>query len=270
MDTRFVYHHRRPHGDGEAFLGGIIDVPLVPTEVEATRTRVRGITAKLCALVTKEALGRIQHPVAAIQTWSIKCMKVWCGTSLTLASPRDATTAGFERGHRKNAHLRSYREGDFYVLQKCDPLAIRFKASQPKIILPRPLTNDVDALGMVAKFNFHLYRFNPHCKVREDLQFDVEMHPLITEKNGGLHDTYKKKPGSVDLLRSGSHWRPDDFDPDKTCVYTICEDGVREAIINDTRPYYGVTVVNRSKFPLFVYVYYFNAGEFSIEVSISV
>lgn len=261
MDTTFVYRYPK-HTEETASLGEVL---LAPTKVEAKRSQVKVIEGDP-GPVSKEGLGHVKTPMASVKTWGFQTMKIWCAEGVKLASPRDATAAAFGVGTDSDADISIYRtETGSDVLEKHDPLAKHFTSSWPKVSFPDPITNNAVALEAIAKFNFHLYRFNPFSAVRQELQFDVQLHPLQLRENGGLHMIHDRIPGSNDLLSSALLHK---FHSDRPSTYAICDDGVKEATVTDTIPYYGVTVVNQSKFDLFVYVFYFSASDFSIAVSI--
>ena len=131
------------------------------------------------------------------------------------------------------------------------------------------ITDNIDLLFQkVAKFNFHLYRgMLPHeAKL---LPVEVHMYRLETVE-GTLAPLLAPVAGSEDFLGKGRA-------TERTIAGTtqggtfgleIGELTVKETIVTDLDSYYGLTLINKSPYDLFAYVFYFDPMDYSITVSI--
>lgn len=270
-DTQFVYRYLIPDSNGfEAFA----NIALISRTIEADRSRLSPVgtsgdlAPETTRILQKEMLP--EHAMVSIYTWGSKPMKIWCALEVPLAVPRERSK--FERvEYHDDADVwcSRYQLDGFaikYLFQKRDPLSLHFNYTIPILQLSAPITQDDAVLDAIAKYNFHLYRYNASPAVRQDLQFDVRLHPLQSRDNGGLHSILDIAGGhDADLLAKGTSHR---LRTDRSSTYNLYQGfEVKEAVISYLKPYYGLTVVNRSKLDLFVYVFYFDPADYSITAS---
>lgn len=263
-NTQFMYRHRIPNTTAFETVTHIT-LQVVPDTVETDRSQLRaiGTSGDLAPQTALEKRSLPEHAMVTVSTWGLKSMRVWCARGVPLAVPRE--TARFERAaHSKLADVYCYEDRSNgserkYIFKRRDPLSLLFTSATPKLSWPTPITEDATILDAIAKFNFHLYHHNESADVRQDLQFDVRIHPL-RRRNGGLHQIYEIAGGpESDLLANAS---PHHL-PTRHATYHMCGDDVKEAIVTGGECY-GFTVVNRSDFNLFVY---FDPADYSIAVS---
>ena len=273
-DTRFVYRYLKPDTVGvEAF----VNITLAPASdhdaVEADRSRLSpvGTIWQLPPekILAKESLSK--HAVVSITTWGSKPMKIWCALGIPFAVPLERSR--FERvGHPDDADVfcslyqSAGSQTTEYLLEKRDPISLHFNSATPELLRSTPFTDDDAVLDAIAKFNFQLYWYNASPEVRQDLPFDVRLHPLKRNYNGGLQSILGIAGDlESDLLSNGT---PHRIYTSRTFTYGLYRGfELQEAVVTDLDPYYGLTVVNRSKFDLFVYVFYFDPADYSITVS---
>ncbi|KZT70649.1 hypothetical protein DAEQUDRAFT_810529 [Daedalea quercina L-15889] len=261
--TKFAYLCRNASSMPEVFTSLV----LFPSRVEAHRSMVEVGEADRARidLVSKEALDTLSEPpMVNVLTWGSKPMKVWCPPDIPLVLREDTgNRSGFERARvREDADVALYKADGVYVLERRDTLITRFAI--PKLEL-KNIDIDADAiLGAAAKFYFHLYRFNHARAVRTDLSYIVQLHPLKRRQDSGLQALYVVADGSKDLFADASML---ETPVSGSSTYELPEDEdarVKQVTIRDTAPYYGLTVVNRSRFDLFVHAFYFDPRDFSI------
>lgn len=86
----------------------------------------------------------------------------------------------------------------------------------------------------------------------------VELHCLEIAPNSGLQPILR--PVGKNLFDSPAE--------DVLCAEesSLRVDPVRDAIITDLDPYYGLTLVNASDVDLFPYVFYFDPSDYSVQV----
>lgn len=266
-DTQFVYRYQFPGSIG------LVNIALVPSAVDANRSQLErrgGIGWDLAPEDVLEKASLPENATVSVTTWDSMPMKIWCARGVPSAVPLEG--ARFARvayhGDADASCSRYQQPGSYdikYIFEKHDPLSVHFKGATPKLRLRTPITEDDAILNAIAKFNFHLYRYNVSSEMRQDLPFDVRLHPLQRRDKGGLHQILDFVDGQSDLLENAQRYR---LHTDRRSTYSVYKDfEVKEAIITNLSPYYGLTVVNRSKFDLFVYVFYFDPADYSIAAS---
>lgn len=142
--------------------------------------------------------------------------------------------------------------GNGWSLERHDPLSTRHAI--PALNITQADISEV--LDAVAQFNFNLYRRNPHAPVKA--MVSVELHCLEIAPNSGLQPILR--PVGKNLFDSPAE--------DVLCAEesSLRVDPVRDAIITDLDPYYGLTLVNASDVDLFPYVFYFDPSDYSVQV----
>lgn len=276
LDTRFVYRYRATSLDTHGGLYGYIT--LQPIAIGANRTSI-GICGQSPVAPTsskellEDRLRRGKRATVSISTWGYKPMKVWYEQGVPArVGPGNGNVVRFTEVERSD-------EADIccqpnigttngYTLKRCDPLIAHFEGAKPVIPLPNNtlVTKGASFFNGIAHFNFHLYNHNSIVKVRQDLAFDVQLHPLQRHDEGGIEMRYRPKEGSQDLLaQSTLHRVPEDT----SLTYSVCGDEVREVLVTDVTETYGITVVNKSPIlvDMFVYVFYFDPLNYEILVS---
>lgn len=113
----------------------------------------------------------------------------------------------------------------------------------------------------MARWNFHLYRFNNPASDSESLRPRVELHRLEMREAGRLRPLLLQT--GVDLLGLGASGEQVYSYPLST--YKV-PGTVKEARICDTAPYYGLTLINDTEYDLFPYVLYFDPSTYAIHV----
>ena len=143
--------------------------------------------------------------------------------------------------------------GNGWLLVRHDPLVTRH--ATPTLNINQADVEDV--LDAVSRFNNNLYRRNPHSPVKA--MISVQLHQLEIAPESGLRPIlrpigrdYFDAPAENVLCAEESSFR---VDP------------VKEAIITNMDPYYGLTLVNASDVDLFPYVFYFDPNDYSVQVS---
>ena len=246
------------------------EVMLAPAEVGASYSRLRIATAERLERVAmgKELLRSLHGRRAVISAWGSKPMQVKYMGSTPL---RDGLTRRMglyqvqgEALSRKTADVLYKHAYGRCVLERKDPLALTF-AVRPMEVENGLATID-KALASIASFNGHLYRQNPCAEVRKQLQVDVQLYPVTRVGfKSGLQPILGPADGSRDLFKDAV-CRSIAMGPS---TYNLVDGDrvVQEVIIKDTAPWYGLTLVNRSKLDLFVSVFSFDPEDCSISVS---
>ncbi|KAH9923562.1 caspase domain-containing protein [Fomitopsis serialis] len=156
-------------------------------------------------------------------------------------------------------------DGDCWIIDQFDPLTFRYavphKAFKSADIAVQP--NEI--LEIVARWNFHLYRFNqPADQYTPDsverLRPKVELHRLEAKPEARQLRPLLQKIGE-DLFERAS--------ADEVWCYPLSTykvpGTVKEARIHDIAPYYGLTLLNDSDHDLFPYVFYFDPSNYAIQ-----
>lgn len=270
--TRFVYRYRDTTSSGELYTYGT----LLPKAVEANRASLKSMDGQPWAsqLLSKQMLEDRLHGservMVTISTWGYKPMKVWYeyGVALPVSAPGNSNAGRFTKAESSSeADICCKRGIGGYTLERRDPLIAHFEDAKPVVHLPSgfSVTEDASIFNDIAHFNFHLYNHNSSARVREDLAFDVRLHPLQRHDDGGLQARYRVKDGSQDLLAYSALCHPKD-----SSTYSVGKDEVKEALITDVTEFYGITVVNKSpaSIKMFVYAFYFDPETYEISVSV--
>lgn len=155
-----------------------------------------------------------------------------------------------------------------YNMTRYDALSVRFG---------RRTIEDVsvneETLDAIARFNYHLYRFNTSSEIAGELKFHVRLHRLVAsmdhEERRGLIEHELLVPDAIagdlfenlqpELIQAESMPRSPNLIP------------VREIIIGGTMldSYYGLSLSNDSHYTLFFHVIYLDPNDYSILVSLS-
>lgn len=146
-----------------------------------------------------------------------------------------------------------------YDITRNDPLISHFG--------PRTLSIDFkpDAgfLSHIAKFNFHLYRSHQSPDVARQLKITTQLHRLKEVENPVIGKEFILAEQNEDLLgdaRATVHILKGNTETSRK----LGTNEIKEAVIADMKPYYGLTLINNSKYDLFPYVFYFDPRDYSI------
>lgn len=228
----------------ESTFGVSFDSPFKPillaTHVEASRSSLSCTTPT----VLPDALSDFR---VTVSNWhSTAATKVRfqypAGHQCTVVGPNEYSDVSIHLG-----------AGNGWLLERHDPLVTRHATATLNI----NQADVSDVLDAVARFNFNLYRRNPHSPVKA--MISVQLHQLEVAPESGLRP----------ILRP---IRRDYFDlpaEDVLCVEesSFRVDPIKEAVITDMDPYYGLTLSNASDVDLFPYVFYFDPNDYSVQVS---
>ncbi|PCH38915.1 hypothetical protein WOLCODRAFT_128800 [Wolfiporia cocos MD-104 SS10] len=135
-------------------------------------------------------------------------------------------------------------------LQRSDPLTAR----HAKRIIDIGQNGVADVLEAVSHFNFHLYRVNKSSPINNE--FRLELRRLQKAQ-----DTFNPSylPAGEDLLAV----QPEPLLLPGGTSYDIAT--IKEAVVTDMDPFYGLTLVNNSDQDLYPYVFYFDPSDYSIQ-----
>ena len=245
------------------------DVMLAPVEVGDSYSKLHIATAERLPWGSMEReLKSLHGRRAAISAWGSKPMQVKYMGSTPLRGGLTCCLGLYQvEGDslpRESADVLYKHAYGRCVLERKDPLALTF-AVLPMEVEKGPATID-KALTSIASFNAHLYRQNPCAEVRKQLQVDVQLYPVTRVGfKSGLQPILGPADGSRDLFKDAV-CRSIAMGPS---TYNLVDGDrvVQEVIIKDTAPWYGLTLVNRSKLDLFVSVFSFDPEDCSISVS---
>jgi len=149
-----------------------------------------------------------------------------------------------------------------WALRRFDPLTRRY--AQPRIVISAGGVTPDYILEAVARWNFHLYRFNePTSDSADDvrtLRPEVQLHALRVEAGSKLLRPSLTPTGDDFFARV----KEEEVEYSPTSTYRVLE-AVKEAWIHDLLPYYGLTLLNNSDFDLWPYVFYFDPSNYATQ-----
>lgn len=146
-----------------------------------------------------------------------------------------------------------------YDVTRNDPLIAHFG---PKI-LSIDFKPDAGFLSHVAKFNFHLYRYQESPEVARELPFTMQLHRLKQVSSVQTKVVLLLDEKHEDLLGDALA-RKHTLSRNMETLRKLGTNEIQEAIIKDLEPNYGLTLINNSEYNLFAYVFYFDPKDYSI------
>ncbi|KZT03689.1 uncharacterized protein LAESUDRAFT_761780 [Laetiporus sulphureus 93-53] len=158
--------------------------------------------------------------------------------------------------------VKCLKGGDVWQLERFDPLTTMLPN---RIIIvelepaesPRKLDDMTRALDAIAVFNHHLYRHGNSQLSQSGNGLEVRLQKLEkTERYPVIYSPFG------DNYLSPEHSRCIDLKP--SASYKL--ENVKEAILTDFSPFYGLTLVNNTDYDLYPYVLYFDPSDYSIQV----
>ncbi|KAH9923544.1 caspase domain-containing protein [Fomitopsis serialis] len=144
-----------------------------------------------------------------------------------------------------------------WVVGRRDPLTFQF--ARPNTVCWRPLEASV-VLDIVARWNFHLYRFSDPASLSRQIRPRVELRAL---RQTGLAARLLPlmMPDGDDMFKDA---RAEEVQSSLHSTYTVPE-VVKEARIYDFDKFYGLTLYNDSEFGLWPYLFYFDPNTYAIQ-----
>ncbi|KZT70658.1 hypothetical protein DAEQUDRAFT_737307 [Daedalea quercina L-15889] len=232
-------------------------IELYPSRVEPLRSElaIEGISGDR----TEEVAKLLNRARATVSVWNVKAMKVRTTQDVPVGNGSFKVVRTKSPGEYADiSYVPSVDGGEGCLLTRYDPLITRF--ARQTLLVERINSRVLDD---IARFNFHLYHYTSAARIREELSIKVRLNRLKRPKDGGLGPKLIPADESEDLFTTEGTQVPT-LSADPQSAYQLCEDGVKEAIIMDLRPYYGLTLINESKVDIFPYVFYFDPGDYSI------
>ncbi|KAH9923558.1 caspase domain-containing protein [Fomitopsis serialis] len=225
------------------------NVVLIAAHVDGLQCIVQPSTADL-------PLCAFDHTRVVVITWNSAPMKVRTSVPVSQQGLLNCTEVEPKEYHDVSIEMGT----DCWILSRFDPLTFRYAVQQQIFKFTDISLQSAEILEAVARWNFYLYHFSDSGPDDANLQPSVQLHRLEDKSEAG--SLWPLLAQSGDDLFGAAKGEPVWGSP--LSAYKV-PGLVKEALLHDMAPYYGLTLFNTSEYDLFPYLFYFNPSTCAIQ-----